>query len=104
MPRPLLPLARHRTVDQIRAKYRACRHPVEKARWHALWLLARTDEPRTPAQVAGLVGLSAVTARDVLRRWRIRKTPNVTRTRLQHEGTFAQQAGCSMGPGSRARS
>jgi transposase len=42
---------------------------VEKVRWHALWLLARTDEPRTPAQVARLVGLSDVTVRDVLKRW-----------------------------------
>src|SRR6188768_1148431 len=69
MPRPRLPFVRHRTVNQLRAKYRACRHPVEKPRWHALWLLARTDEPRTPAQVADVVGLSAVTVRDVLRRW-----------------------------------
>jgi transposase len=69
MPRPLLALVRHRTVNQIRAKYRSCRHPIEKTRWHAVWLLARTDEPRTPAQVAGLVGLSAVTVRDILHRW-----------------------------------
>jgi transposase len=60
---------RHRSVNQIRAKYRACRHPVEKTRWHAVWLLARTDEPRTPAQVAALVGLSDVTVRAVLHRW-----------------------------------
>jgi transposase len=64
-----IPFVRHRTVRQIRAKYRACRHPVEKVRWHAVWLLARTDEPRTPAEVAGLVGLSDVTARAVLHRW-----------------------------------
>jgi transposase len=64
-----IPFVRHRTVNQVRAKYRACRHPVEKVRWHAVWLLARTDEPRTPAQVAGLVGLSDVTVRAVLHRW-----------------------------------
>jgi transposase len=64
-----IPFVRHRTVNQIRATYRACRHPVEKARWHALWLSARTDDPRTPAQVADVVGLSAVTVRAVLHRW-----------------------------------
>jgi transposase len=64
-----IPFVRHRTANQIRAKYRACRHPVEKARWHAVWLLARTDEPRTPAQVASVVGLSDVTVRAVLHRW-----------------------------------
>ena len=64
-----IPFVRHRTVPQIRAKYRACRHPIEKVRWHAVWLLARTDEPRTPAQVAELVGLSDITVRAVLHRW-----------------------------------
>src|SRR5436305_7497500 len=64
-----LPFVRHLSVSKLRHKYRSCRHPVEKPRWHALWLLARTDEPRTPAQVADLVGLSAVTVRAVLHRW-----------------------------------
>ena len=67
-----IPFARHRTANQIRAKYRACRHPIEKTRWHALWLLARTDEPRTPARVAALVGLSDVTVRAILHRWNAR--------------------------------
>ena len=48
---------RHRTVNQILNKYRACRHPIEKVRWRPVWVSARTDESRTPAQVAGLVGL-----------------------------------------------
>jgi transposase len=64
-----LPVERHLTANQARARYRACRHPVEKTRWHAIWLLLRADEPRTPAQVAELVGLSVITTRDVLRRW-----------------------------------
>jgi transposase len=64
-----LPVVRHRTANHARAKYRACRHPVEKVRWHAIWLLLRADEPRTPAQVAELVGLSVITTRAVLRRW-----------------------------------
>ena len=64
-----IPFVRHLPAGKLRHKYRACRHPVEKVRWHALWLLARTDEPRTPAQVAGVVGLSDVTVRAVLHRW-----------------------------------
>jgi transposase len=64
-----LPVERHLTANRARARYRACRHPVEKTRWHAVWLLLRADAPRTPAQVAELVGLSVVTVRDVLHRW-----------------------------------
>ena len=66
---PRLPFVRHRTANPIRSQYRSCRHPVEKTRWHAIWLLARTDGARTPAQVAGLVGLSGVTVRGLLHRW-----------------------------------
>lgn len=66
---PRLPFVRHLSERQILRKYRACRHPVEKTRWHAVWLLARADEDRTPAGVADLVGLSAVTVRAVLHRW-----------------------------------
>src|SRR5918994_641237 len=68
-PMPRLPFVRHRTANQVRAQYRACRHPTEKTRWQAVWLLARTDEPRTPAHVAAVVGLSDVTVRDILHRW-----------------------------------
>jgi transposase len=64
-----LPVERHLTANGARAKYRACRHPIEKTRWHAIWLLLRTDPVRTPAQVAELVGLSVITTRDVLKRW-----------------------------------
>jgi transposase len=64
-----LPFVRHLPVSKLRYKYRSSRHRVEKPRWHALWLLARTDHPRTPAEVADVVGLSAVTVRAVLHRW-----------------------------------
>jgi len=64
-----LPVERHLTADQARARYRACRYPVEKTRWHALWLLLRPDRPRTPAQVADTVGLSVIAVRHALRRW-----------------------------------
>ena len=64
-----LPVTRHRTPRQAWSKYRACRHPVEKVRWHLIWLLLRTDEPRTPAQAAAVVGVSVITARAVLHRW-----------------------------------
>jgi transposase len=64
-----LPVVRHLSAERAEAQYRACKHPIEKTRWHAVWLLLRTDESRTPAQVADLVGLSVITTRDVLKRW-----------------------------------
>lgn len=64
-----IPFVPHLSVAKIRYRYASCRRPLEKVRWHALWLLARTDVPRTPAQVADVVGLSDVTVRAVLHRW-----------------------------------
>jgi transposase len=76
-----IPFVRHLPASKLRYKYRACWHPIEKVRWHALWLLARTDEPRTPAQVAGVVGLSDVTVRAVLHRWNADGPDGVTDAR-----------------------
>jgi transposase len=64
-----IPFLRHLTAPQIRGSYLACRHPVEKVRWHAIWLLARSDCLRSPAEVAQIVGLSDVAVRALLRRW-----------------------------------
>src|SRR5262245_53556298 len=64
-----LPVKRHLTTGQARARYRACRHPVEKTRWQIIWLLLRADGPCTPAQVADVVGLSVIAVRHTLRRW-----------------------------------
>src|SRR5262249_20636392 len=64
-----LPVKRYLTADQARAQYRGCRHPVEKTRWHAIWLLLRGDQPRSSAEAAAVVGLSAITVRHALRRW-----------------------------------
>ena len=38
-----LPVVRHLSVGRAEAEYRACKHPTEKVRWHAIWLFLRTD-------------------------------------------------------------
>jgi transposase len=73
-----LPVQRHCTANQAWAKYRACRNTIEKTRWHAIWLLLRTDPPRTPAQVAEVVGLSVIAVRDILKRWNARGPDGLT--------------------------
>jgi transposase len=63
-----LPVIRHRTAGQARAKYRACRHPVEKTRWHLVWLLLR-DDTLSCERAGPLVGLSDTRGRGILKRW-----------------------------------
>lgn len=81
-----LPVRRHCTADQAWAEYRACRDPTAKTRWHAIWLLLRTDPPRTPAQVAQIVGLSAVGVRANLHRWNEHGPDGLTDRRSNNRG------------------
>jgi transposase len=84
-----IPFIRHLPAPAIRRAYLACRHPVEKVRWHAIWLLARSDCPRSPAEVAQLVGLSDVAVRALLRRWN-RLGPQGLADRRQGNGRAAR--------------
>jgi transposase len=81
-----LSVIRHRTANRVRAAYRACRDGVEKTRWHMIWLLLRTDAPRTPAQVAEVVGVSAQTVRAALRRWDEHGPEGLTDRRATNRG------------------
>ena len=69
MSRTRLPIVPHLTPDQIYRRYRTCRTGVEKTHWHLIWLLTRPEQPLAPAQAAAAVGLTAVWARAVLKRW-----------------------------------
>jgi len=69
MARPRLPVVLHLSPDEIARRYRTCRTGVEKTHWQILWLLTRTAEPPTPAQVASQVGLTPAWVRTILKRW-----------------------------------
>ena len=69
MSRTRLPIVPHLTPDQIYRRYRACRTGVERTHWHLIWLLTRPEQPLAPAQAAATVGLTAVWARALLKRW-----------------------------------
>ena len=69
MSRTRLPIVPHLTPDQIYRRYRTCRTGVEKTHWHLIWLLTRPEQPLAPARAAAAVGLTAVWARALLKRW-----------------------------------
>jgi len=69
MSRTRLPIVLHLTPEEIYRRYRTCRTGVEKTHWHLIWLLTRSESPRSPAQAAAAVGLTAVWARAILKRW-----------------------------------
>src|SRR5262245_36102015 len=67
-----LTVAGHLAPDQLYRRYRTCPDGREKARWHALWLMARPDGPLTAEQAALAVGLSDVWVRNLVHRYSAR--------------------------------
>jgi transposase len=59
----------HLRPGKIDHRYRSCRDPHEKTRWHVIWLLTRPGPPRSAHSVSKLVGLSPAWAAEILKRW-----------------------------------
>src|SRR5262245_3972133 len=68
-PMKRLPFVPHLSADEIRRRYLGSERAGERARWHALWLLADGWPARSPDQVAALVGRSPTFVRAALARW-----------------------------------
>ena len=66
---PRLQLMPHLTYDELGDRFRHSRDGRHKARWQALWLLAHPDQPRSAAQAALLVGLTADAIRKLVHRY-----------------------------------
>ena len=49
----------HFSIEALKQRYLECECPRERMRWHAIWLLADTEHPRTPREVADIVGCTA---------------------------------------------
>jgi transposase len=66
---PRLSIAPHLDPEEIARRYRACKGPVERSRWHALWLMTRADEPLPADRAARLVGFTGNWARALVKRY-----------------------------------
>jgi hypothetical protein len=45
----------HLTIEELEGRYRSTKDPVERSRWHFLWLLARGLTAKNPRQWASWV-------------------------------------------------
>ena len=63
----------HFSIEALKQRYLECECPRERMRWHAIWLLADTENPKTPREVADIVGCTADCVRNfagtIKRRW-----------------------------------
>jgi transposase len=73
-------LAPHLSVDELAGRYRATKDPVERSRWHFLWLLARG---LTAKVIAGITGYSAYWTGRIARRYNQQGSDGVKDRRLQ---------------------
>lgn len=61
--------APHFTTTELKKRYLACEHPVERNHWQMIWLLSRTDKNYSCPQVADLMGCSPDWVRKLVRRY-----------------------------------
>src|SRR5215469_6870564 len=59
-------LAPHLTIEGLEGRYRSTKDPVERSRWHFLWLLARG---LTAKVIASITGYSAYWIGRIARRY-----------------------------------
>ncbi|MDE0480999.1 MAG: winged helix-turn-helix domain-containing protein [Candidatus Poribacteria bacterium] len=57
----------HFSVEVLRQKYLECECPRERTHWHIIWFLADTTHPRTPREVAEIVGRTPDCVRKLLK-------------------------------------
>ncbi len=59
----------HFSVEVLRQRYLECKCTRERTHWHIIWLLADTTHPRTPREVAEIVGCTPDWVRKLLKRY-----------------------------------
>jgi len=64
-----LSLTPHFTTSELKNRYLACEHPVERNHWQMIWLLSRADKNYSCPQVADLMGCSSDWVRKLVRRF-----------------------------------
>lgn len=59
----------HLTYQELTQRYRSCENPIEKSRWHLVWLMANPDKPMMVIKAAKTVGFCQRWARTLVRRY-----------------------------------
>ena len=62
-------VSHHFPIEVLKQRYLDCQCPRERTHWHIIWLLADTEDPRTPSEVAKVVGCTADWVRKLLKRY-----------------------------------
>jgi len=70
------------TLEGLEERYKDCKHPIEKGRWHIVWLLAKG---RNSKEVAEIVGVGPDWVRTLVKRYN-KYGPDGLRDRRQNNG------------------
>ena len=86
MSRTRLPILPHLPYEEVARRYHSCRQGLEKTHWQVLWLLARPDDPLTPAQAAAQGGLTPSWVRTLLKRYNAEGPQGLVDRRVRTNG------------------
>lgn len=73
----------HLSTDELGARYQSAQRPIERTRWHALWLLS---QGRSSGEVAQITGRKAQWVRRLVQRYNAKKEEGVADTRQRNRG------------------
>ena len=80
-----IPIVPHLRSSKINHRFRSCRDPQEKTRWHVIWLMTRPNQFRSAHAVSHLVGLTPAWAAAIVKRWNTHG-PDGLRDGRRHNG------------------
>lgn len=69
MPCAPLKIKSHLSYEEIGIRYRKCKNPVEKSRWHLIWLMANPQKDTMVTEAAKTVGFCNNWARIIVYRY-----------------------------------
>lgn len=86
MPLPPLRIKPHQNYQEITQKYKSCRNPIEKTRWHLIWLMANPDKPMMVVKAAKTVGFCQRWARTLVNRYNEKGAEGLLDQRKNNQG------------------
>ena len=79
-------VAPHLPAAELARRYRACRQAPERARWHALLLMAREHDPKSAREAAALLGYTNRWLHGIVRRYNERGPDSIPDGRASNKG------------------
>jgi len=89
MPQATLKIKPHLSHEEITKQYRKCKNPVEKSRWHLIWLMNNPENAILVTKAAQTVGFCQRWARTLVNRYNKEGAEGLSDKRKNNQGKTA---------------